>query len=173
MRMLVATMLTLFSGVSLALQTDANEIAHFKADQVTFNNQSNTTIYAGHVQMDQGTTHLSANKIVVYKDADGSMRKAIATGTAATQAHYTTLPDNQKNPMDAFGDTIDYDPKKRVAIVIGNGTVIQAMNSIKGPYIIYDIVKQTMTSIPSSEIKGGEKSELILQPKDLPGADKK
>lgn len=163
-KFVLGTALIAISCAVLALQSDASQPVDFMADDVSFNDNDGTTVYTGHVKMDQGSTHLTADKVVVYKDKQGNVNKTIATG----HAHYTTLPDNQKNPMDALGDTIEYYPQKQIAIIIGNGQVIQGMNSIQGPRIIYDMVKQTVTSIPSL-VSGGGKSLLILQPQDLPG----
>lgn len=159
----IGTILLSLAGPVLALQTDANQPMNFIADDVSFNDNNGTTVYTGHVSMNQGSTHLTADKVIVYKDKEGSMNKAVAMGKPA---HYTTLPDNQKKPMDAFGDTIAYYPQQQRAIIMGNGNVIQAMNSLQGPRIIYDMVKQTVTSFPAT--LGGEKSLLILQPRDLP-----
>jgi lipopolysaccharide export system protein LptA len=159
--------LLVISHPLFALQSDAAQTARFASDNVSFNDNNGTTIYSGNVKMEQGTTHLIADKVVVYRNKDGSTDKAVATGKLA---HYITLPDNQKDPVDAFGDKIEYYPQKHLAIIIGNGNVIQSKNSLKGPYIIYDMVKQTVTSVaPPSTPAAEKKSLIILQPWDLPG----
>lgn len=148
---------------SLALKSDADKIAQFKADNVSFNYNNGATIYTGHVTMNQGTTHLIADKVTVTKDRNGEVNKMIAVGK---QAHYNTLPDEQKKPIDAFGDTIEYYPEQKTAVIIGNGLVTQGMNSLQGPHIVYNMVNQTVVSAPSLD---GGKSTIILQPQDLPG----
>jgi lipopolysaccharide export system protein LptA len=149
----------------LAQQKSAEEIAHFAADHVALQGESGTTIYTGHVKMDQGTTHLIAEKVVAYKNEQGEIDKIVATGNPA---HYITLPENQTDPVYATGDTIEYYPLVRKAIIIGHGQVTQAENSLKGSYIIYDMVRATVRSLPSA----GEESSITLQPWNLPGNKK-
>lgn len=152
----------------VALQ-DANQPANFAADHVSFNDINKTTIYAGHVRMDQGATHLIADQVMVYKNQQGQMIKLVASGKPA---HYSTLPDGQQKPLDAYGDRIDYYPLQRLAVITGNGYVTQAANSLNGPRIIYDMVKQTVTSLPSAGVNN-QKSLIILQPQNLPGTARK
>lgn len=167
---LLTILLLALSSPAFALKSDATQVAHFSADHVSFNGQNGTTIYSGRVKMQQGTTQLIANQVVVYRDKEGGTDKAVATGNLA---HYSTLPDNQKDPMDALGDKIEYYPKKHLAIILGNGTITQAKNSLQGPYIVYDMIKQKIDLIPALGPKTQDKKALIvLQPWDLPGSKK-
>lgn len=149
-----------------ALKTDREQPAHFVADHVLFNQKAGLTVFTGQVKMDQGTTHLIAEKVTVYSDKAGTVVKAVATGNPA---HYTTLPDDQKNPIDALGDTIEYYPQEKKAVIKGNGVVTQGPNRFNGSYIVYNMIEQTVVSIPT---KQGVQSVLVLQPQALPGNNK-
>ncbi len=151
------------SIASWALSTDSNQPAHFVADKVQFNQKTGINVFIGHVTMSQGTTHLTADKLTVYNAAHGRIIKAVAIGELA---HYSTLPDDQKRLMDAFGKTIEYYPQERKAIILGNGTVIQGSNRFNGEHIIYEMDKQLVTSLPTNS---NIQSVLVLQPQDLPG----
>ncbi|HVV68781.1 MAG TPA: lipopolysaccharide transport periplasmic protein LptA [Gammaproteobacteria bacterium] len=161
-------MLSLFGllipGNCLALSTDRDQPAHFIADKFQTNQKTGITIFTGHVQMDQGTTHLTADKVTVYNGEHGRINKAIAVGAPA---HYSTLPDNEKKNrmMDAYGKTIEYYPQLRKAVILGDGIVIQGPNRLNGEHIIYELDKQLATSLPT----GTAQSVLVLQPQDLPG----
>jgi len=148
-----------------AQENSAGNTAHFSADHVTFNTDSGTTIYAGHVKMAQGTTHIVADRVTAYKNTQGDIDQVVAIGNPA---HYSTQPDDQKYPIDAFGDRIEYYPTTRITQIIGNGYVTQGSNSLKGPHIIYDMDKKIMRSLPVAT-QHGEKSLIILQPQAFPG----
>jgi lipopolysaccharide export system protein LptA len=149
---------------SLALSTDRDQPAHFTADKFQTNQKTGITIFTGHVQMDQGSTHLNADKVTVYNGEHGRINKAVAIGLPA---HYTTMPDDEKKnrPMNAFGKTIEYYPQERKAVILGDGLVIQGPNRLNGEHIIYEMEKQLVTSLPTGPIQ----SVLVLQPQDLPG----
>jgi lipopolysaccharide export system protein LptA len=115
--------------------------------------------------MGQGTTHIVADKVTAYKNMQGDIDQVVAIGNPA---HYSTLPDDQKYPIDAFGDRIVYYPIARIAQIIGNGYVTQGKNSLKGPHIIYEMDKKIVRSLPLAA-RNGEKSSLVLQPQDFPG----
>lgn len=162
----LVTAIFLYPHITLALSSDTHKIAKFVADHVAFNYRNGTTVYTGHVTMDQGTTHLQANKVTIYRDPNGNINQVIATGTAGNLAHYTTLPDKQRQSIEAYGDTIEYYPAKQLAIIIGDGKVVQGKNSLQGSHIVYDLAKQTVVSSPSHP---GNKSVIVLQPNELPG----
>jgi len=148
---------------SWALSGDSNLPAQFSADHISHNIKSNITIFTGHVQMDQGSTHLTADKVTAYKDKSGQINKILAEGKPA---HYSTLPDAQQQVMDAYGKTIIYFPLARKAEIIGEAKIIQAPNSYSGAHLVYDMAKQLTTALPSED---GTSSQLILQPQNLPG----
>lgn len=146
---------------SWGLSSDEKEPAHFEADDVSMNHKTGITVFTGHVKVDQGSTHLTADKLTVYKDQEGKVTKIVAAGQLA---HYATLPDKQKMPMDAFAKTIEYYPKEKKAVLLGQGMITQGSNTFKGEHIIYNLAQQTVTSLPTA----GSKSVLILQPQDMP-----
>ena len=148
----------------LALTSDKQLPANFTADNVTYNIKTGTRIFIGNVKMTQGTTHLEGDKVTVYNGSDGKVIKVIALGK---RAHYSTLPNNQKEVMDAYAETIEYYPGKGSAVLIGNGEITQGKNSFKGPHIVYDIQKELITSLASANAH----TVIVLQPKDLPGGN--
>lgn len=148
---------------SWALKGDSTLPAHFDADHVSHNMKTNVTTFTGQVKMQQGSTNLTADKVTAYKDKSGQVNKIIAIGNPA---HYSTLPDAQKQVMDAYGDTIVYLPLERKADITGNAKVTQPPNSYSGAHLVYDMEKQLTTALPGED---GLPSQLILQPQDLPG----
>lgn len=155
---------------ALALASDNNQPAHFLADQFQYNQKTNKTVFIGHVQMSQGSTHLSADQLTVYRDKDGKVTKTIAVSLSDQLAHYTTLPDNSDEVLDAVGKTIEYYPQIKKAIIKGSGVVTQGPNHFSGSFITYDIVKQQVISLPMA---ADEQTILVLQPQHLPSSHPK
>lgn len=153
----------LFSANVWAANNDSHVPATFDSDQLDYNQKTRVTIFTGHVKMDQGTTHLFADKVTLYSDKDNKITKLIAIGK---QAHYSTLPEGQTKVLDAFADTIEYYPPEKKAILIGNAFVDQPPNQLRGSHIIYDMIKQQVLSLPANP---GQQTVVILQPNDLPG----
>ena len=148
-----------------ALDSDGDLPAKFDSDQLSYNQKTGVTVFTGHVTMDQGSTHLTADQVTIHSNKEGKIVQVIATGK---QAHYTTLPEGKDKIMDAFADTIEYYPLDKKAILIGNAFVNQSPNQLRGSHIIYDMTKQQVLSLASPT---GQKTVVVLQPQDLPGKD--
>jgi lipopolysaccharide export system protein LptA len=153
-------LLSLISLAAYALSSDNDLPMSITSDKLDFNNKTGITIFTGNVKMDQGTTHLRADKVTVYKQPDGEIDKIVALGK---QAHYSTLPETGKDVMDAFGNSIEYYPKKKQAIILGDGAIKQGKNIFTAQHIIYDLAKDTLTSIPTK----GSPAKLILHPEEV------
>ncbi len=159
--LLIAT--GLIPSLAQALSSDQNLPARFVSDHVVFNHKTGITIFTGNVKMDQGTTHLTGDKVTSYSNDNGNVTKVVAVGKLA---HYNTLPDGQEKAVDAWAETIEYYPQEKTAILIGNGKVTQGANSFTGPHIVYNMEKQTVVSTPTTS---NTQSVIVLQPQDLPG----
>ncbi len=166
-RFLMLSLSLLLSYSALALSTDNQQPAHFSSDQFQYNQKTNKTIFTGHVQMSQGSTHLTADQLTVYRDKEGKVSEAVAVSQSDQLAHYTTLPDNSDDILDAVGKTIEYYPQAKQAIIRGQGLVTQGPTHFSGSLITYDMAKQQVISLPTAP---GEQTVLVLQPQHLPGS---
>lgn len=155
-------LLLLFPTLSLALSSDAGKPLDFTADHTSLNETTNVLLLTGHVELQQGTTHLQANKLEVYRDKTGETRQVIATGKLA---HYHTLSDHQQKPLDAWGETIQYYPQQGQVVILGKGSTIKhGDNEIIGDHLVYDMPQQ---SISSQQTTNASKSMIIVQPNSL------
>ena len=147
-------------SASVALPSDPNQVAYFSSDTISLNQQQGITIYGGHVHMQQGSTSLFADKVTVYKNQAGVTYQVIAIGNPA---HYSNIPEDKAEPVDASGRSIVYYPLKKTAVIWGGGSVVQGKNSLKGEHIIYDTVKQILSSQPITSAQD-QKSLIVLGP---------
>ncbi|MGB6977378.1 MAG: lipopolysaccharide transport periplasmic protein LptA [Gammaproteobacteria bacterium] len=146
------------SGICWPLPSDRSKPTYIEADQVQYEQKTGTTVYIGHVKFDQGTSHLLADRLTVYKDPRSSkIQKMIAQGNLA---QYTTLPKEGSNVLHASAKTIQYDPINNVVLLLGDALVTQEGNSFRGQHIEYNVTKQTVISAPSPN----SKTTIVIQP---------
>lgn len=155
--MFILCALIIAPSLSQALNSDQQKPAHLTADYVKYDRLNHQSTFTGHVQFQQGTTILTADKILVYDTKHNKVYKVVATGK---RAHYSTLPDAKKFLLHAKANTIVYYPIKEVAMLIGNGEIQQQQNIFSGPHITYNVRQQIITSTPDQH----QRTSIILQP---------
>lgn len=143
----------------LALQGDDQQLMHIKSDGSLFNYKTGTNIYEGHVKIDQGTTHLTADRVVTTSNSKHKMEEAIAYGLTGL-AEYTTLPKPGDQVLHAKAKVIKFFPGKSLVFLEGEVLVTQGKNSFQGPHIVYNMKDQVVTAPPS---KTG-RATIIIEP---------
>ncbi len=156
-------MLTALASASLfALQNDDQQIMHIVSDSSTFNYKTGTHIYEGHVKIDQGSTHLTADRVVTMNNNKHKIEQAVAFGFNEL-AEYTTLPKPGDPLLHAKARVIKFFPAKSIVFLEDDVVVTQGKNSFQGPVIIYNMKDQIVTAPPS---KTG-RATIIIDPNQL------
>ncbi len=132
----------------LALESDDQQVMHITSDGSTFNYKTGTNIYEGHVKIDQGTTHLTADRVVTTNNNQHKIEEAIAYGFTQL-AEYTTLPKPGDPVLHAKAKVIKFYPAKSLVYLEGDVVVTQGKNSFEGPQIVYNMKDQIVTAPPS------------------------
>ena len=99
-------------------------LATITADSGTFNQKTGIGTLEGHVKVDQGNTHLRANKVLIYQNKKHGINKLIAIGNPAK---YSAIPKGSNNPVFAQSKTIEYNPTTQQVTMKGK-IVIQQQN---------------------------------------------
>ena len=157
MRQLLIASLALLLSLS-ALATQALKPYYFSADTVTYQSKQHRVIYVGHVKVNQGTTHLTGDKLTVYLTPANQIIKFIDIGTPAT---YVGKNKTQANLVHAHAKTITYEARKKLLLLDKNAFVKQNYNTIHAGHIIYD----RKTGVIHT--RGGKRqpiTHIILQP---------
>lgn len=128
---------------AFALQEDNQQKIHIAADFTTYHYKTGLTIYEGNVKVDQGTTHLTADKLTTKTDLQHKINEAIAYGVQ-NQAHYWTLPKLGDSEIHAKANTIKFYPKESNVIFEQNVVLTQGENSFQGQLILYNRNDQTI-----------------------------
>ncbi len=115
---------------------------HIESDSASRDDRSGVTIYAGTVQIDQGSMHIEADQVTVYmtagrKDVD----RIVCTGKPAT---YRQRPKPDSELAVAHADEIEYQVAKDFMVLRGAARLEQGGSILEGELVTYDIAKDLM-----------------------------
>lgn len=153
----VTTLLCLWSLTCAALESDSKQKVYIESDSATLNRQQQTSVFIGNVKIDQGSTHIRADKLTLYFDDHEKIKRAVAEGNLA---HYQTQPEAGKPVFHARAQSIEYNLASKVIELKGNATAEQGENRFKGPHILYNMQSQTILSAK----KAGGRTTIVLDP---------
>jgi lipopolysaccharide export system protein LptA len=138
--------LLLTSQLCFSLPTDKQQIIKLSANSADINQETHKGIYTTDVSLDQGSTHLRADRAITHTDSTNKLVKAVIFGNKQEQAHFWTLTDEKKPALHAYADTIFYFPEKHLIQLKGNARVKQGTNSFLASQIDYDTMKKHIVS---------------------------
>lgn len=138
----LALLAIFFCAVVQAKQSDFSEPVYVDAITQTAELQDNRLTFNKDVTINQGTIRIKAEKVVVIRAGEKGSDVMTAYGKPAT---FFQILDNGK-PVNAHGDTIRYELKKKLVTITGNAELKQDDSQINGDVIRYDIVKQKMVA---------------------------
>lgn len=136
-------------SLGYSLVAVAQEKIYIIADSSVYNYKTGVKVFEGHVKIDQGTTHLTADKLITKNNNHHKIQEAIAYGLQQP-AHYWTLPKMGEPELHANADVIKFYPIDSKVTLEQHVTVAQGENSFKGTLIIYNMNDQTIT-VPASK----------------------
>lgn len=145
-------------------QKDGFEINHLPmsivADSWSFDNTTGISDYEGNVKIDQGTAHLTADRVITHRNNQHQIDLATAYGLQRP-AEYITHPPNQSVGLHAIADVIQLTPLTSIVTLKGHVSVQQGDNHFQGPLLIYHMKNQTVNAPASKE----GRSTIIITPK--------
>lgn len=141
---LVLIFLLSFSINAFALDGDSKAKLNIVADSGTYNFKTGVDVYEGHVKVDQGTTHITADKLITKKNSMHKIQEATAYGVQEL-AHFWTLPKPGEPEIHAHAKTIKFYPLENNVSLEHDVYVTQGENSFKGELIHYNSSEQTIT----------------------------
>ncbi len=150
----------LVNTASIALPEDKKQPINIIADKVNINYAQNISILEGNVQVTQGSTVLSGNKVIVYTDKNQQLIKLIAYGSKTAQAQYETIPTPKDSPFHATSDIITYIAPEKRAIFDGNAHATDGSNQFNGPEFEYFTEEQKVVT----QKQANQRSSIIIYP---------
>lgn len=144
-----------------ALKSDTKKKVFIMSDFALLNYKTGIHTFTGHVLVDQGATHVSADKIQTISSKQHQIKQVTAYGLE-TLAHYWTIPKAGDSEIHARAKIIKFFPTSSNAILEKNAIVTQGNNSFRGDRILYDMHEETIT-VPASQ---HGKAVLIYDPNE-------
>lgn len=142
-----------------ALPNDRRAKLHITADTTIYNYKSGVNYFEGHVLVDQGTTHVTADRLITKSDAAHRIIEAVAYGISDL-AHFNTVPTNGEAIIHAKAKIIKFYPITMNTTLQGDVEVLQGQNNFHGQLIHYNMNDQTII-VP--ETKSG-RAVLVYNP---------
>ena len=136
--MLIALFCTLIAPVAFSLPEDRTQAIVINADQALRDEKQGLTIYSGNVQLDQGSLHISADRITIYRIVeDGD--KIVAEGQPA---RLSQLPNVGDELMHANAGVIEYYKVEERVHLEQDAHIEQGGSIVTGQTIDYFITEQ-------------------------------
>lgn len=143
---LIPIIIIIFLSFSLsahALKEDRKEMLHIAASSFIGNVKTGIKIYEGDVRIDQGTTHIRADRLVTKYNKDNKMEEAIAYGYQVP-AHFWTIPKIGDPELHAHARIIKFYPIDFNITLEQDVQIIQGENSFKGELVHYNNNDETI-----------------------------
>lgn len=151
---------------SFALPSDKGKPLTFRADEVSLSGQSHLGNLSGHVEIEQGTTRLKADKVEIRTNDKQKLTLVKAFGNKRHQAYFISVLEAGKPAIEAYADLITYDPDNDLVFLKGHAIVKQNGSSFSAPSIRFDIKKQHVSTDSSTkgrtQITISEKHDMTL-----------
>lgn len=143
----------LVAANSHALTSDREKSIRIQADSAVVDDKLGLSTYTGNVVIDQGTLHMTADKVEITSENKEVVKVVASTDPNSTKlAHYQQLPDNSKNLVKADARTITWLVKQRMLQLDGDATLKQTSDSsFSGATIHYDVNKGTVNARSSKD----------------------
>lgn len=135
--------LFVYSNFVFALKEDNKAIVHIVADSSIYNYKTGVNIFEGNVKVDQGTTHITADRLVTKSNRYHKIQEAIAYGIKQS-AHYWTLSKSNEPEIHAKARLIKFYPIETDVVLEKEVVLTQGENSFHGQLILYNKNNQTI-----------------------------
>lgn len=146
---IVSLVLLSYSLLASALPEDNKEKVHIVADASLYNYKTGVNTFEGNVVVDQGTTHLTADRLITKNNSKHKIQEVIAYGIQKP-AHYWTLHKAAEPEVHAYAKIIKFYPIESNVVLEDNALVTQGENSFQGQLVLYNRNDQTIT-VPASK----------------------
>lgn len=119
----------------LAVDADADQPIHIRADSAELNEASGVATYRGSVQMDQGTLRVTADTMTIELDNE----QVVRITAVGQRAHYQQRLSLDQPEVLADAETIVYHTQDERVELIGDAHLTQDPNEFSGEVINYDM----------------------------------
>jgi len=154
---IVALVFALAAQSTLSLPDDRTKAIRITSDQALRDEKRGVTIYKGNVELDQGSLHISADKITIYRIVeDGD--KIIAEGQPATLQQQ---PEIDKELVHAAAEQIEYYKDEDRLRLKNNAHIKRGGSTVTGETIDY-FIDEELVQARSDEAQENSRVEVVI-----------
>lgn len=159
----VLALALLLPGAGLrALPNDRDQPIYIQSDRAERDERKGFTVYTGDVEVDQGSLHISADRVEIATNAD-DVSTIVATGNPA-KMHQKPEPDSE--PVYLNARRIEYDAGNEVLTLLQKATVTQeGGGQVTGEKIVYYIREQRVKATAGDSAAGKGRVRTVLPPR--------
>lgn len=160
---LMALLAPLFAPVASAFDLDSNTPIRINADNARLDDSKGIATYTGAVEMSQGNSRLTADRVVLHRSAEGVSRIE-ANGQPA---RYRQPAVKGEGETDARAMSIVWSADDNRVTFEREAVIEQDGNLFRGDVIHYDSVNRVVTAEGSADqSNGGGRVEMVIQPRN-------
>ncbi|HSH50025.1 MAG TPA: lipopolysaccharide transport periplasmic protein LptA [Halomonas sp.] len=158
--LLVLTLLPFTAA--LALESDASAPIRVEADRFDLDNRAGSAVYQGDVRIRQGSMKLNGDRVELYRNAEGQLSRAVATGE---RAYIEQQPSPEEKLMKGWGRKIIYHVSERRVELIDQAELHQGNDTFDGGYLEYFLDRRVVQARSSAEgVEGSQRVRMTLEP---------
>lgn len=154
---LLGIMSGLWAPAAFAAKADRNQPIDVLANEKVTDFKQGTSIYTGHVVINQGSLHATGDKATLYLK-DGQLVRAVLDGKPAT---FQEL-DEKGQLVKGSSDNADYLALQQKIILTGNAKLDRQGDTISSQRITYDMNAEV---VKAGGKDGGERVHVVIQPR--------
>jgi lipopolysaccharide export system protein LptA len=163
---LAALLAGIISSSVFALPDDQEQPIHITADQALRDEKGGFTVYSGNVQMSQGSLHISADKITIFRIVEEA-DKIVARGTPA---QLQQQPDPEKGLVYARANVIEYYKMEARIHLRKDAQIEQDGSSVTGETIDYYINEQ-LVKAGSNRSREDSRVQVVIPAQSLQNSE--
>ncbi|OEF28447.1 lipopolysaccharide transport periplasmic protein LptA [Vibrio rumoiensis] len=149
-------------SASWALTSDREQPIYIDSDQQNIDMKSNKVTFTGNVTLKQGSIHITADTLIVFRDAKtGELTELQGYGEPS---HFSQKTDDGKT-LKGQANTLVYKVKDDKLVMTTNAELHQDDSVIRGKVITYHISSQNLKADGGG--KSGERVSTVIQPSQL------
>jgi len=149
---------SLFCAYAYALPSDQDQPITVEADSVEIDDRTGISVYIGDVIVDQGSIHLTADKVTVYQ-IEKRTDKIVAIGKPVKFRQMTEAGEEVKGRA----IQVEYHASRDELFLIGDAEIIQGKDRATSDRITYDRKKALVKA--GAAAKGKERVRISIDPK--------
>lgn len=132
----------------MALPSDANKPLLISSQSSKINYKQHTVTNIGNVIIRHGSSLLTADKVITYRNEKGQVIKMVGYGKPA---HYKIKPSHKAPWLYTHANIITYSPPKQMVILRGDAFAERGKNAVHSSVITYNLNTQVIQTDAEKE----------------------